>query len=142
MAKPTICICKIERCRSAVQCSNCTADQRFCFRCSNSTILLLLKSKICSLYPAYVTVQASLCRTWWEIQISGFLMHMLMYLSNIEDQQARTRLLLYCASVLFKGFLWLPLTFHVVNLKDFFFIIIICQWTLFLFPQVFCDDLY
>ena len=44
-------------------CSNCTADQRLCFRCTDSTIPLLLKSKICSFQLFSVTVQPGLCRT-------------------------------------------------------------------------------
>ena len=45
--KPTICICEN---KGADQLrSNCKADQRFCFRYTNSTIPLLSKSKISSL---------------------------------------------------------------------------------------------
>ena len=46
--------------------SNCEADQRLCFRYSDSTIPLLSKSEISSLYPASVTVQPGLCLTWSE----------------------------------------------------------------------------
>ena len=46
MGKPTICIGKN---KGADQlCSNCTADQHLCFRYTDSTILLLLISKIYS----------------------------------------------------------------------------------------------
>ena len=46
MGKPTICIGEN---KGADQlCNNCTADQRLCFRCMDSTILLLLKSEISS----------------------------------------------------------------------------------------------
>ena len=41
--------------------SNCKADQRHCFRYTDSTIPLLSKSKISSLLPSSVTVQPSLC---------------------------------------------------------------------------------
>ena len=44
-------------------CSNCKADQRLCFRISDSTKPLLLISKISSL-----TVKAGLCRTGSETQ--------------------------------------------------------------------------
>ena len=37
-----------QRHRSAVLCSNCTADQRLCVRYLDSTISLLLKSEISS----------------------------------------------------------------------------------------------
>ena len=39
------------------------ADQRLCFRYSDSTIPLLLKSEISSFYLFSVTVQAGLCQT-------------------------------------------------------------------------------
>ena len=45
-------------------CSNCTADQRLCFRYTDSTILLLLKLEISVFKPVSVTVQAGLCETW------------------------------------------------------------------------------
>ena len=51
MGKPTICIGE-----------NKGADQRLCFRFSDSTIPLLSKSKISSLYPSSATVQPGLCR--------------------------------------------------------------------------------
>ena len=60
MRKPTICIS-----------SNCTADQRLCFRCTDGTILLL-KSEISSFEPASVTVQACFCRTWSEPKLLVF----------------------------------------------------------------------
>ena len=42
---------------------NREADQRLCFRYSDSTIPLLLKSEISSIWPASVTVQPDLCQT-------------------------------------------------------------------------------
>ena len=57
---------------------NREADQRLCFRYTDSIIPLLSKSKISSLWPSSVTVQAGLCRTWSETQIVGFLMHRLI----------------------------------------------------------------
>ena len=61
MEKPTICICEN---KDADQLrGNREADQRLCFRYTDSTIPLLLKSEIASFYPASVTVQAGLCRT-------------------------------------------------------------------------------
>ena len=77
MEKPTICIG--ENKAADQPCSNCTADQRLCFRSIDSTIPLLLKSEISRFWPAPETVQASLCRTWSETQIVGFLMHRLKY---------------------------------------------------------------
>ena len=43
--------------------SNREADQRFCFRCIESTIPLLSKPEISSLYQSFVAVQPGLCRT-------------------------------------------------------------------------------
>ena len=61
--KPTKCFCEN---KGTDQLSgNREADQLLCFRCTDSTILLLLKSEI-SCYPASVTVQAGLCQTWSE----------------------------------------------------------------------------
>ena len=64
--------------------SNCEADQRLCFRYTDSTISLLSNSKISSLYPSSVSVQPGLCRIWSEAQIVGFLMHRLNYYSYIS----------------------------------------------------------
>ena len=62
MGKPTICIGEN---KGADQLrSNCEADQRLCFRYTDSTISLLSKSKISSLCPSSVTVQPGLCQTW------------------------------------------------------------------------------
>ena len=44
MRKPDFCICKNKD--TDQLCSNCTADQRLCFRFTDSTIPLPLKSKI------------------------------------------------------------------------------------------------
>ena len=51
MRKPTTCIGKNKA--GDQLCSNCTADQRLCFRCTDSTILLL-KAKISSFQHASV----------------------------------------------------------------------------------------
>ena len=76
MRKPTICICEN---KGADQlCSNCTADQRLCFRYMDSTVTFLLRSEISSFYAASVTVQAGLCQTWSQTQIAGFLMQWLI----------------------------------------------------------------
>ena len=45
-------------------CSNCTADQRLCFRYTASTITFLLKPEMVSFWSSSETVQAGLCRTW------------------------------------------------------------------------------
>ena len=70
MGKPTICIGEN---KGADQLrSNCEADQRLCFRYTDSTIPLLSKSKISSLYPSSVLVQLSLCRTGSEPKLLVF----------------------------------------------------------------------
>ena len=47
-------------------CSSCAADQRLCFRYTDSTTPLLPKSEISGLWPSSVAVQPGLCRTWSE----------------------------------------------------------------------------
>ena len=71
MRKPAFCICKN---KDADQLhSNCPADQRLCFRYMDSTIPLLSKSKISSLYPSSVAVQPGLCWTLVETAKTGLL---------------------------------------------------------------------
>ena len=52
---------------------NREADQRFCFRYTDSTISLLRKYEISSLQPSSVAVQPGLCGTWSETPKTGFL---------------------------------------------------------------------
>ena len=52
--------------------SNCTADQRLCFRYIDSTIPLLSKSEISSLLPSFVAVQPRLSRNWSETREDRF----------------------------------------------------------------------
>ena len=69
--KQDSCLCKN---KGADQlCSNCTADQHLCFCSRDSSIPLLLKSKISSFKPTSVTVQAGLCHTWLKTQKTGCL---------------------------------------------------------------------
>ena len=71
MRKPEFCICEN---KDADQLrGNRKADQRLCFRYSDSTIPLLPKSESSSLYTSYVAVQAGLCRTLSETAKTGFL---------------------------------------------------------------------
>ena len=53
--------------------SNCEADQRLCFRYTDSTLSLLIKSEISSFYAASGTVHVGLCQTWSETPKTGFL---------------------------------------------------------------------
>ena len=71
MRKPAFCICEN---KDADQLrGNREADQRLCFRYKDSTIPLLPKSEISSLYPSSVAVQPGLCRIWSETLKTGFL---------------------------------------------------------------------
>ena len=68
--KPTFCICEI---KDADQLrGNREADQRLCFRYIDSTIPLLSKSEISSLWPSSVAVQPGLCRTRSEARTLVF----------------------------------------------------------------------
>ena len=77
MRKPFFCICEN---KAADQlCGNRTADQRLCFRYIDSTIPLLSKSEISSIYPSPVAAQPGLCRTRSETPKTGFLTTRLNY---------------------------------------------------------------
>ena len=70
MGKPTICICEN---KDADQLrGNREADQRHCFRYTDSILPLLFKSEISSFQPASVTVQPDLCRTCSETTLLVF----------------------------------------------------------------------
>ena len=62
--------------------SNCEADQRLCFRYTDSTLSLFIKSEISSFYAASGTVHVGLCQTWLETPRTGFLASRLKF--NIE----------------------------------------------------------
>ena len=64
MRKTTFCIC--EHKGADVLRSNCEADQRLCFRYTDSTAPLLSESKISHLEPSSVFVQHGLCQTCSE----------------------------------------------------------------------------
>ena len=71
MRKPDFCICEN---KDADQLrGNREADQRLCFRNTDSTIPPLHKYEISSLYPSSVAVQSDLCGTWSETPKTGFL---------------------------------------------------------------------
>ena len=62
--KPAFCICEnkdADKLRGYRE-----ADQRLCFRYTDSTISLLSKSEISSFWASSVAVQPGLCRTWSE----------------------------------------------------------------------------
>ena len=69
--KPAFCI--YENKDAAQLRSNCVADQRLCFRQTDSTIPLLPKSKISSLKPSSLAVQSGLWQTWSETPNTDFL---------------------------------------------------------------------
>ena len=70
--KPAFCLCEN---KDADQLrGNREADQRLCFRYTDSTIPLLPKDEISSFKPSCVIVQPGLCRTWSETPKTGFLM--------------------------------------------------------------------
>ena len=71
MRKSFFCICEN---KDADQLrSNCAADQRLCFRYTDSTIPLLPRSEISSLWSSSVVVQPGLCQTWSEAPKTGSL---------------------------------------------------------------------
>ena len=71
MRKPAFFICEN---KDADQLrGNREADQRLCFRCTDSTIPLLPKYEISSLKPSSVAVHPGLCGTWSKPPKTGFL---------------------------------------------------------------------
>ena len=70
MGKPTI--CKGENKDADQLRGNREADQRLCFRYTDSTFPLLFKSEISSFWPASVAVQAGLCQTYSETTLLVF----------------------------------------------------------------------
>ena len=75
--KPAFCICEN---KDADQLrGNRNADQRLCFRYTDSTIPLFSKYEISSLWPSSVVAQPGLCRTWSETPKTGFLPTRLIY---------------------------------------------------------------
>ena len=80
MRIPAFCICEnndADQLRG-----NREADQRICFRYSDSAIPRRPKSEISSLYPSSVTVQPGLCQTNSETPKTGFLRTRLGSYSN------------------------------------------------------------
>ena len=87
MRKPAFCICEN---KDADQLrGNREADQRLCFRYKDSTIPLLPKSEISSLYPSSVTVQPGLCGTWSETPKTGFLASRLKWVKEFPHQKMK-----------------------------------------------------
>ena len=81
MGKPRICIGE----NKGADQLHCEADQRLCLRYMDSTIPLLLKSKMSSFQLFSAAVQTGLCQTWSEFQIVGFLMHKLKYIYRFDN---------------------------------------------------------
>ena len=61
------------------------ADQRLCFRYTDSTISLLPKYEISSLQPSSVAVQPGFCGTWSETPKTAFLTTRLIFSSFSSD---------------------------------------------------------
>ena len=98
MRKPDFCICEN---KDADQLrGNSEADQRLCFRYTDSTIPLLPIAEISSLLLSSVTVQPSLCETWLKTLKTGFLRTRLIcletYISKRDDEPFKHPLPLDC----------------------------------------------
>ena len=83
---------------------NREADQHLCFRYLDSTIPLLPKSEISSLWPSSLAVQPDLCRTRSEIPKTGFL---------------KMRLIMSQYIGLFLGLLWYRFYLNACTMADF-----------------------
>ena len=82
MRKPAFCICENKDADQLRR--NREADQRLCFRYTDSTISLLPKYEISSLQPSSVAMQPGLCGTWSETPKTGFLTTRLILAQNYE----------------------------------------------------------
>ena len=83
LRKPAFCICEN---KDADQLrGNREADQRLCFRYSDSTITLLPKSEISRFYPSSVIAQSDLCRTRSETPKTGFLITRLILKKKLRS---------------------------------------------------------
>ena len=83
LRKPAFCICEN---KDADQLrGNHEADQRLCFRCTDSTIPLPPIYEISSFKPHCVVVQPGLCGTWSETPKTGFLTTRLIYFQFSYD---------------------------------------------------------
>ena len=69
--KPAFCICENKDADQLP--GNREADQRLCFRYTDSTIYHLPKYEISSFQPSSLAVQPGLCGTWSETPKTGFL---------------------------------------------------------------------
>ena len=85
MRKPDFCICENEDADQLR--GNREADQRLCFRYTDSTIPLLPKSEISSIEPSSMIVQPGLCGTTSETPKTGFLTTRLI-LTSVYDKAA------------------------------------------------------
>ena len=71
MRKPAFCICEN---KDADQLrGNHEADQRLCFRYTDSTMPLLLQFEISGLKPSSVAAESGLCQTWSKTPKTSFL---------------------------------------------------------------------
>ena len=78
------CICEKKKNKDADQLrGDIEADRRLCFHCTDSTISLLHKSEISSLWASSVAVQSGLCGTWSETPKTGFLTTRLIIVRHI-----------------------------------------------------------
>ena len=81
MRKRDFCLCENKGADQLL--SNCEADQGLCFRYTDSTIPLSLKSEISSFYPSSVAAQAASCRTWLETPKTAFLASRLILCTEV-----------------------------------------------------------
>ena len=81
--KPAFCICENKDADHLR--GNREADQRLCFRYTDSTIPLHPKSENSSLYPSHVAVQPGLCGIWSETPKTGFRTTRLILLWSFDD---------------------------------------------------------
>ena len=107
MRKPAFCICENKDADQLRR--NREADQRLCFRYSDSTIPLFPTSEISSLLPCSVAVQPGLCRNWSETPKTVFLTTRLIWKLKTDQTGQLPRLIqishsLHCEENGLRGF--------------------------------------
>ena len=134
MRKPTFCKCENK------DADNREADQRLCFRYTDSTIPLLSKCEISSLWPSSVAVQSGLCQTRSETRTLVFPWRgSNMFYSGFCSKQGIFSIFIYSEPLKLRS-TFPGVTFLDKNAGIELFFNIICLLTFYLFNYMFIEN--